>query len=341
MVNSVTDMDRMIASDTIQNNPYTEETRWILKKGLTKKIENNPAMLTDTLINQFNTTYQNSTFAELNPIEEAKAALFVTDSIIDTLFQQNHTLISQQLNDVNVQMDLLDTAITYNDTASITVIINSLDLKEQAIVDKAEQSDSLAALTNGNRNIEVDIVNNTNAVLSIGNTIEYNERTVNEIYLSTIAKGLFVFSPMQIQQLHDIAKQCPMAGGNAVFRGRAMYALIDRTLFYDDFDLCAQAGIALREANQTSENKNDVKHIASLYPNPANESATFEYDIPETESGQFSLSNSTGQSVFTLMITGGKRVYTFSTKALASGVYHYVLLCNGKGVDNGKLVIIR
>lgn len=339
--NTVKDMDRMIAADTLQNNPYTDETRWMLKKGLSKKIDDNPAMLSDTLMNQFYTTYQNSTLAELNPIEEAKAALFVTDSIIDTLYQQNHAMIAQQLSDEHLQMDLLDIAITYNDTALLAVIINTLDLKEQAIVDKAEQSDSLAALTNGNRNIAADIVNNTNAALSIGNMIEYNERTVNEIYLTTIAKGIYTFTPLQIQQLHDIAIQCPMAGGNAVFRGRAMYALIERTLFYDDFVLCSQAGITLRQANQALENKSDVQHIATLNPNPANEKATLEYDIPETETGVFSLSNSTGQSVFSLIITGGKRAYTFSTKALAPGVYHYVLVSNGKCVDNGKVVIIR
>ncbi len=45
-------------------------------------------------------------------------------------------------------------------------------------------------------------------------------KMVNEIYLSTVAKGITIFNSTQITQLSNIAHQCPLTGGRAVYRAR-------------------------------------------------------------------------------------------------------------------------
>jgi len=123
-------------------------------------------------------------------------------------------------------------------------------------------------------------------------------------------------------------------GGNAVFRARSIYALIDKNIHYNDFDICLLAGIAIRKK---AEAQNDSPKL-KVYPNPASDKINLEYEI--SESGNFVLKSSTGQNLFQFILTGGKLKHEFSTKTLAPGVYYYSFLSNHH-VDNGKIVIVR
>ena len=42
-----------------------------------------------------------------------------------------------------------------------------------------------------------------------------------------------------------------MLGGNSVFKARAMLAIVNNELFYDDFDICNAVGIALKFGTST------------------------------------------------------------------------------------------
>jgi hypothetical protein len=71
-----------------------------------------------------------------------------------------------------------------------------------------------------------------NAVIAQNNTIavtevfEQNEQAVNGIYLNTWAKGIFTFDSVQTVVLENIAVQCPLTGGSAVFRTTGAAAVI-------------------------------------------------------------------------------------------------------------------
>jgi len=68
-----------------------------------------------------------------------------------------------------------------------------------------------------------------------------------------------------------LATQCPIAGGPAVYRSRAMYVLIDPMMSYNDENTCLQAGYLFRNSrNITSKSK--------LYPNPASNEVTIVYN---------------------------------------------------------------
>ena len=74
--------------------------------------------------------------------------------------------------------------------------------------------------------LTIGSVKAANATVGTSETIEQNEKQVNNVYLSTIAKSIDGFTADQVSALFDIANQCPMVGGNAVYRARALYALI-------------------------------------------------------------------------------------------------------------------
>lgn len=73
-----------------------------------------------------------------------------------------------------------------------------------------------------------------------------------------------------------------------------------------------------------------------IYPNPATEQATFE--IPGgIVSGQFQLSNSTGQALYSEIFNGP--VYRLRAKGLNAGIYLYQISCDNGALYSGKLIV--
>lgn len=164
-------------------------------------------------------------------------------------------------------------------------------------------------------------------------TIEEKEQLVNEIYLSVLGQEQTAFSQDTIGQLEFIAAQCPLAGGNAVFRTRAILSLISDNYVYDDLNICLQVGIVLR---QTSKNL-----TAHLYPNPANSSVTLVYEILEKTEAELQLFNSLGQHQLNFTLIQGNTNMTLLTESLKPGIYHYRITSNTENQINGKLVIMH
>ncbi|MBK8950418.1 MAG: hypothetical protein IPM68_16665 [Flavobacteriales bacterium] len=77
---------------------------------------------------------------------------------------------------------------------------------------------------------------------------------MNEIHLATIGKDVDIFSTTQAGALFDIANQCPMIGGNAVFKARSLYWLIDDNYDFDDLLLCLSYGIVVKSLTEREAN---------------------------------------------------------------------------------------
>lgn len=73
-----------------------------------------------------------------------------------------------------------------------------------------------------------------------------------------------------------------------------------------------------------------------IYPNPATEQATFE--IPGgVLSGQFQLSNSTGQLLYSEIFNSAQ--YRLRAKGLNAGIYLYQITCDNGALYSGKLIV--
>lgn len=165
--------------------------------------------------------------------------------------------------------------------------------------------------------------------------IEANQKQVNDIYLSTVAKDVETFTPAQATQLFDIANLCPMVGGNAVFLARALYSLIDDAQDFDDPLLCLQQGIVVKSMAAA-----DVNNMAVI-PNPATDEAnlvlTKEWDAP----GVFIVYDALGAEVFRHTVPAFTPRYAFSTAAMAPAMYHYRVRAPLGMENHGKLSIVR
>ncbi|MBK8416500.1 MAG: T9SS type A sorting domain-containing protein [Bacteroidetes bacterium] len=201
----------------------------------------------------------------------------------------------------------------------------------------------MESILNYNRNVfsiadsslvlTTDNIRFVNESIYSSETIEVNEQVVNEIFLSVIGQEQFQLGDDAINQLEGIAAQCPLAGGNAVFKARAILSLLNDELVYDDINICLQAGIILRQISKTP--------TASLYPNPANNSVTLVYELPEVSTAEFLLFNSVGMLQLKQQMKIDITQMSFSTEQLAPGVYHYQVNTSSDFQLNGKLVIIH
>jgi hypothetical protein len=336
--NCRTEMDDKIARNEIENDPFTEETEWMLKYGLYSKLLENPSLLADSLMNAFYISQQNTVIDQLKSISDGKAALFLTDSLIDSSIEQGITEIDFQFELLRVQVSLLDTLMFINDTPGIIACTAVIDGLQNNIIEGLATSDSIADYIMLLRIDKATDVNAVNAQVITGNSIEGNERIVNEIYLATMARDDFMFDAARTMQLHDIATQCPLTGGNAVFRARTLYSFINPYMYYNDIETCLLNGTPLRQVKPFEGKKMSIAHI---FPNPAKDEASLVYDISEFEKITFDVVSTTGQNVISEELKGGKGTFTFSTASLQPAIYFYWLTCSGVRLMNGKLVIIK
>jgi hypothetical protein len=335
----VTEPERLAADETLENDPFTEETKWTIKKNLYEKVTDNPSLLGDSLLQQFYINQQGTILAALKPIDEGKSVLFNVDSLQQAWLAAKRQVMDLSTETINGQLIMLDTAIVQQDSAAIAAAITALDNEKAALEPIITSADSLADYIAADRIVAATAIKGSNAALAATLQIEDNEKKVNEIYLATVAKDVFEFTNDQMQELYAIASQCPLAGGQAVYRARSLYALADKNTFFNNFTICEAAGYAMRKPEKT-KSKSGANQI-KIYPNPANESATLEYNLPGVDEARFMILTTTGQQLMNIKLQGGKMTYTFSTTFLRPGVYQYCLIGNNGGVDNGKLIIVR
>jgi hypothetical protein len=90
-------------------------------------------------------------------------------------------------------------------------------------------------------------IHNTN----VENPTDYEtlEKTINNIYLQTVAKGNFSFSTSQKELITQIAFECPLKSASAVYKARRMYSILHPFTNFDNRAICLEQGMQYRIGN--------------------------------------------------------------------------------------------
>lgn len=173
------------------------------------------------------------------------------------------------------------------------------------------------------------------AQLNATNPYTYNEKEVNHIYLQTVAKGILEFTPQQMAAIAAIAHQCPLSGGNAVYRARGMYALVADAA-YNDADACAIQGLQYKNVPAAA-------NVAALtfVPNPATNEVRILLPDGIDKKGVLYFYNTLGQVVLSLPIDNRQTDLTVSIQHLSVGLYYVQLTQEGGIRLTQKLSVIR
>jgi hypothetical protein len=165
------------------------------------------------------------------------------------------------------------------------------------------------------------------------NTIETNITVFNNLYLKKHLTETYEYSVEEMDVLLQIAEQCPLSGGPAVYQSRnfimALTSLVSN--FSDD---CNTAGKA------PSLQRNHSNYAFKLYPNPSNAFVTVEYKSLTNEKGSLSIYDLTGKlKVEYVLDQSGKM--SFDLAFLNNGIYFYQVMINHTLQQADKLVIIK
>jgi len=161
---------------------------------------------------------------------------------------------------------------------------------------------------------------------------------MNEIYFNTIAKSIFSFTNAQVMTLYDLATQCPNVAGGAVYKARDLYKLICDTTNFDDDVYCY--GIA-RLSNTSANTNTSISSTVKMYPNPANNMVTFDFNETNIESTVLKIRSSLGNFIMSVNIPANETQHTIDISALTSGVYFVSIISNKKSIYYDKLIIQR
>ncbi|TAK42057.1 MAG: T9SS type A sorting domain-containing protein [Saprospiraceae bacterium] len=286
--------------------------QWRAERYLLAKLESNPELIDDdSLVQVFYSNMRESTVALFNEIERKIELLDTVAASQTGQYRSNlDTIFSRQL-----EIAVLDSLLFDADSLESP----ALEAEKFELVDEVAglmlENDSLFALVLASRATAVQPLLTLNNSISTTEIFEENEKTANDIWLRTVALGIDTLTQEQFDLLDTIVWQCPLMGGNAVYKARTLYLMEVDTVFYDE-DTCEEL-----EERSAFKNSPEARRTFRLYPNPASQSVTL--TLEKSNSIPFSLviTNIYGEPVFQAKITAGQSQFTFPVRDIPSGFY--------------------
>jgi hypothetical protein len=146
---------------------------------------------------------------------------------------------------------------------------------------------------------------------------------VNDIYYRTYGSGIDTIRAQDIALLQNIIHICPLAGGPAVYRARAMYNLFNDSIYYNDKLVCSNAGYFRESQEQLMPEltKIETKNINfNIFPNPSKNKITL---LTEGFQGdaQITVYNLMGQLIESFRIQQGNNTKEVDINTWAEGYY--------------------
>lgn len=169
--------------------------------------------------------------------------------------------------------------------------------------------------------------------------IQRYEKTINQVYLNTIATGNRISDPQQASDVYHIAGLCPMEYGGVVYRARTLYELIAHHRWMDR-DNC-QPEIRTR--------KLDEKAVDPLYtdihirPNPAGNEVFVTWNSNDFVGQQirFNLISTHGRIVNSCIENKNAGKVYINTTDIPEGIYFIRIFEDNRYIDTRKIVILH
>jgi Secretion system C-terminal sorting domain len=151
--------------------------------------------------------------------------------------------------------------------------------------------------------------------------------------------------------IETLSNSCPYLAGNAVYKARALYAMLVPGMFFDNLDICNAAGVyrtsdstdyikeqAMLDADLTIKaiiTNNEVK----IYPNPTHNQLFVNHGFNLNSGAEIKIINVLGSTILSQAVIVNKTLTRIELGNVAPGVYACQYLNNGKVVFVGKFVV--
>jgi hypothetical protein len=335
MISSPNDSEIKIAQgqNLPVNGSFEKAINWSMGRHLFKKLKgNNDLISADTDMQSFVNSEENSSIGHFYNIDKGIRDAYDIDNDIIPQIESYRDQISAY----HQAIYELDSLFNDDTTPSEYQLI---------VAQKTDLSNSIYPIFILNKNLldqhsierksKIDLIKLENSNIPVIHIFEKNEQLINDIYLSYFTPGAADITDQVINQIKSVASQCPLSGGNAVFRARALLIPYDDKE-YDDVALCQRLD-SERVGGTTPEAR------LTVYPNPAYDMVVIE--IPKNlilgEESSLDLVNTLGQVVRTEKISNSSLRVEMNVKGLPSGLYSCTLMKNDKPFIYKKIMVIN
>jgi len=171
-------------------------------------------------------------------------------------------------------------------------------------------------LSSSEREAIIEEAEDLNASISATIDPVENQQILNGIYLSSIARRINSFTEEQSDAILLIAEQCPFHGGDAVYKARGLYNLIDDAVFFDDYDICDSS--PKQESGSPKEGNNFLK----VKPNPTPGEVNLEFSVTSDQKCIVRLFDSYGKQLLERKINCSEETnYGLDLAKFPAGLY--------------------
>jgi Subtilase family/Secretion system C-terminal sorting domain/PKD domain len=333
-------MQQLIASDIPTTETYEIEQLWESQKQLYETLkEGDPAVYSnDPILSAFVTDKADETIGQLYEVKEEVSNAFTPSATLELQLTARETDIKL----LSTQIAALDDAYT---TGSLTQ--SDWEVQRTALLNLLDaattQYKSLSLQYETIKDNGIDVAKSLNDAIQTTAIYEANTKTVNDIYLRTIAKNnLEAVTTTDKSTINYIAVQCPYTGGTAVYTARALQASIRKDTFYNDTENCFAQGVNYRTIKpKVVDNKSIEALSVKLYPNPASDFFTLAISKTQETVTTIELIDVLGRVVQQNQLAVGFTKTIVPTIGLGSGVY-YCRVSNESGIlQTSKIVVSK
>ncbi len=324
-------IESLIAGGGYTPEVYPETEKWEAAKYLYEKIVlDSTGIYNDSTFQIFQDSVETTGIPEFQSVKEEQKQIMESHPLLG--------IYQGQIQGYLKRLNITDSLLLINP--------NAIDSLERAIIYDSLQwvlhlSDSLSTALENVKQSQSGSLLSQNSQITVNAIWEENLKTVNEIYLSTVVRGIYTFTQSQSEDLYEIAIQCPLEGGKAVFLARGLYEQYNH-LSLNDIAVCFNAGYNLRQGNtqpiEESIRTIDIKDY-TVYPNPTDNKVTISGPLDETNT--IIVYDQIGNKVKEINVKEANDSLTINTIGLSVGIYLLQIRKNNNVGYNTKLIIIR
>lgn len=301
-----------------------ELQRYIYEKLLTEAPE-------DTTNEKFRDNVENTTIGFFQAINESIDAMFAADSVSRAALNANLILALGKLD----SLILIDSLVTIEeDSSEIVRLMQTRGGLTEVLFDLALDNEDLTEEISDNFSDAADDIRAVNDTIAVIEDFEINEKVVNDLYLVYLAEA----DTSEIDTLEAIAAQCPLLGGNAVYRARALLAMMTGELIsYKDSLNCSGSQSFSRPDLPT---KAVIQtQTLQVFPNPATREVKVTWRQAILQSGTLVLYDLYGRKILELILGEGETSRTVALLNLPNSIY--VLRLRLDGQDFARKISVK
>jgi Secretion system C-terminal sorting domain len=332
-------LDETLIAGKLPQSDYSKELLWTGRRHLYRRLNENVALKSsDVRYSEYLVKQVGTSVAQFEDFERQFSDMIKTEASKTALIQYNNEKISAIMTDLAA----FDTKLGDVDMKDVKAMKALMD-ERRAYCDKMQtlglQSEKVHASVSVWKKAELEKLASINKRISTFNTLEDNQKQVNQIKIETTLTDATALTASQIEALESVAGQCPLSGGDAVFEARSLLSMA-KDVYYDDEKLCKSQSQLVEDVTISKTKRPLSISGLSVSPNPANNVISVSFEGKTEDKGQVMIMNSVGKTL-KVNTVNANQVYSIDVSDMPNGLYTVLIKVEGIATKTTQVSIVK